>query len=80
MILFHSVPNRFFGMRDFPYWKLGIRDFNAKSARYRHLVCVRVRLPKIILGITGLHEILGRDHVIEEPYWGPSFQAYLCAK
>ena len=24
------------------------------------------------LGITGLHEILGRDYGIEEPYWGPS--------
>ena len=37
-------------------------------------------MPKIIFGITGLYEILGRDHGIEEPYWGPSFQAYLCAK
>ena len=27
-------------------------------------------MPKIILGITGLHEILGRDYGIEEPYWG----------
>ena len=25
---------------------------------------------KMTLGITGLHEILGRDHGIEEPYWG----------
>ena len=24
------------------------------------------------LGITGLHEISGRDYGIEEPYWGPS--------
>ena len=24
-------------------------------------------------GITGLHEILGRDYGIEEPYWGPSY-------
>ena len=31
-------------------------------------VCVRVRVPKIILGATGLHEILGRDYRIEEPY------------
>ena len=28
-------------------------------------------MPKITLGITGLHEILGRDYGIEEPYWGP---------
>ena len=27
-------------------------------------------MPKITLGITGLHEILNRDHRIEEPYWG----------
>ena len=27
---------------------------------------------KITLGITGLHEILGRDYGIEEPYWGAS--------
>ena len=24
-------------------------------------------------GITGLHEILGRDYGIEEPHWGPSY-------
>ena len=29
-------------------------------------------MPKITLGIAGLHEILSRDHGIEEPYWGPS--------
>ena len=23
-------------------------------------------------GITGLHEILGRDYGIEKPYWGPA--------
>ena len=28
-------------------------------------------MPKIALGITGLHEILCRDHGIEEPYWDP---------
>ena len=26
-------------------------------------------MPKITLRITGLHEILGRDYGIEEPYW-----------
>ena len=31
-------------------------------------------MPKITLGITGLHKILGRDYVIEEPYWGLSYQ------
>ena len=28
-------------------------------------------MPKIILQITGLHEILGRDYGIEKLYWGP---------
>ena len=29
-------------------------------------------MPKITLGIAGLHEILSRDHRIKEPYWEPS--------
>ena len=29
-------------------------------------------MPKITLGITGLHEALGRDYRSEKPYWGPS--------
>ena len=29
-------------------------------------------MPKITLWTTGLHEILGRDYGIEEPYWEPS--------
>jgi len=32
-------------------------------------------MPKITIGIMGLHETLGRDDdVIEEPYWGPSIK------
>ena len=27
-------------------------------------------MPKITHGITALHEFLGRDYGIEEPYWG----------
>ena len=30
-------------------------------------------MPKIILRITGLLEILGRDYGIKKPYWGPSY-------
>ena len=30
----------------------------------------------ITLGITGLHETLGRDYGIEEPYWRPSAVIY----
>ena len=70
------VPNRFFGIQDFPYLRLGIRDFKTKSGRDSGL---KVRagggMPKITLRITGLHEILDRYHRIEEPYWnywGPS--------
>ena len=29
-------------------------------------------MPKITLGITGLHEVLGRDYGSEKPHWGPS--------
>ena len=59
-------------MRDFPYLKLGIRDFTAKSGRDSGLkVCARGGMPKITLGITGLLEISGRDYEIEKPYWGP---------
>ena len=32
----------------------------------------QVFLPKITLGITGLHESLDRDYGIEELYWGLS--------
>ena len=70
------ATNRFFEIRDFPYLKLGIRDFKVKSGRDSGLkVYTRGGMPKITLGITGLHEILGRDYGIEEPYWGPSILA-----
>ena len=68
------VPSRFFGIRDFHYLKLGIRDLKEKSGRVSRLkVCTGGGMPKITLGITGLHEIWGRDYMIEEPYWGTSF-------
>ena len=35
-------------------------------------------MPKITLRITGLHEILGRDHGIEEPYWEPAREVLAC--
>ena len=67
------VLNRFYGIRDFPYLKLGIRDLRAKSRRDSGLkVCGRVRMPEMTLGITGLDEILSRDYGIEGPYWGHS--------
>ena len=67
------VSNKFFGMRDFPYLRLGIRDFKGKSVRDSGLkVCAGGGMPKVTLGITGLPENLGRDYGIEKPYWGPS--------
>ena len=67
------VSNKFFGMWDFPYLRLGIRDFKAKSRRDSGLkVCAGGGMPKVTLGITGLPEILGRDYGIEKPYWVPS--------
>ena len=51
--------------------KLGIRDFKEKSGRdsgFNQSVKVYARsgMPKIILRITGLHEVLGRDYGIDE--------------
>ena len=55
------------GTWDFPYFKFGIRDLKAKSGRVLGLkVCTGGWTPKITLGITGLHEILGRDYEISE--------------
>ena len=57
----------------FSLLKLEIRDFTARSGLDSWLkVCAAGVMPKITIGFTGLHEILGRDYGIEEPYWGPS--------
>ena len=57
----------------FSLWKLEIRDFIARSGLDSWLkVCAAGVMPKITIGFTGLHEILGRDYGIEELYWGPS--------
>ena len=63
-------------MRDFPYLRLGIRDFKAKSGRdsglkvYAGAIC---GMPKITLEITGLLEILGRDYGIDKTLLGTLF-------
>ena len=50
-----------------------MRDLKAKLGQDSGLkVCLGGGMPKITLGITGLHEILGWDLGIEEPYWEPS--------
>jgi len=70
------VRDRFFGSRDFLYLKLGIRDLKAESGRVSGLkVYLGGQIPRITLGITGLHDILGWDYGIEEPYWETSYIA-----
>ena len=64
------VPVRFSGY-GVSLGKLGIRDFKEKSGRdsgFNQSVKVYARsgMPKIILRITGLHEVLGRDYGIDE--------------
>ena len=75
----HLYP-RFFGIWDFPYFKLGVRDLKAKSGRDSGLkVCAGGGIPKITLGIEGSNEIAGRDYGIEETYWGPSSEG-VCSR
>ena len=70
------VRDRFFGSRDFLYLKLGIRDLKAESGRVSGLkVYLGGGMPNITLGITGLHEVLGRDYGTDEPYREPSYIA-----
>ena len=60
----------FFGIRDLPYLKAGIWDFNENWRWDSGLkVCMEYEMPKITIGITGLRENWGRDNRIEEPYW-----------
>ena len=51
-----GVANRFFGIRDLRYSKLGIRDLKENSELK---VCAGGGIPKITLGITGLENYVG---------------------
>ena len=52
------VPDNFFGILDFPYLKLRIQDFKAKSRRDSGWkVCAVGGMPITTLGIPGLQEI-----------------------
>ena len=54
------VPKRFFGIRDFPYLKLRIRDFKAKSGKIRDwTLCAGVRMPEINLGLRDWRTLSG---------------------
>ena len=73
MLLSVSVPNRFSGIRDFPYLKLRIRDsgFGIREIQAR-LGIKNIkggRMRKITIGITGLYKILNGDYGIEEPLY-----------
>ena len=48
----------------------GVSFFETRDLRLNK--CAGGGMPKITLRITGVPEILGRDHGIEERYWGPS--------
>ena len=66
-------PHRFFGIRDSPYFKVGIRDLKAYWGRDSGMKeCTGWVMPKITLEITGLGKNLGWDDGIKEPYLGPS--------
>ena len=55
----------------FPLFEARDSGFKAKSGQDWGLtVCPRGGMSKITIGITELHEILGRDYGIEEYYWG----------
>lgn len=59
----------FFGIRDLPYLKAGIWDFNENWRRDSGLkVCMEYEMPKITIGITGLREnwvgIIGLKNLI----------------
>ena len=68
MLLSVSVPNRFSGIRDFPYLKLRIRD-SGIQARLGIKNIKGGRMRKITIGITGLYKILNGDYGIEEPLY-----------
>ena len=75
-VIWNSVSGFFLfeaRVRDFPYLKLEIWVFKARSRRDSGLiVCLAGGMSKTILRITGLPEILGQDYGIEERYRGPS--------
>lgn len=62
----------FLGMRDLPYLKGGIRNFNEKWEQDSRLnVCMECGMPKITIEIMELRENLDRYDGIREPYWRP---------
>ena len=60
--------NKYFGIRDLPYLKAGIRNFKARWRRNLGLkVWMGCVMPKIAIWSTGLSENLGWDDEIKKP-------------
>ena len=71
------------GFRDpgFPLFEARDSGFKSKIGTRFGIESVFGRgMPKITLGFTGLHEILGWDYWIEEPHWGPSCRHSICLR
>ena len=65
-------PNRFFGIRDSPYFKVGIQDFKSiLGARFGIERMHRMRDVENNPEITGLGKNLGRDDGIKDPIRDP---------
>ena len=65
-------PHRFFGIRDSPYFKVGIRDLKAYWGRDSGMKeCTGWVMPKITLEITGLGKIWVGMTGLKNPIWDP---------
>ena len=65
----NEVSNRFFGIRDSPYFKVGIRDFKSiLEARFGIERMHGMRDAENNPQDYGIGESLGRDDGIKEPY------------
>ena len=68
-----------FRSRDPGFFLFEARDSGFREKRVGIESMLERGMPKITLGITGLHEILARDYGIEDPYWGPSLLTFLAS-
>ena len=79
--VYRSVPKRFFGIRDFPYLKLGI--FKQTRGEIRDLkFCAGVAggMLNITIMITGSHEIRLWIAGLKNPVWDPLFERHVAMR
>ena len=71
---YRRVPNRFFGIRDFPNLKLGIGDFKTKSGKIRdwNYAC-ELECAKKPLGLRNCTKFWVGSRDWRTLYWGPSY-------